>query len=145
MADKTEKPALYAWRKCVNCGALFPYNALICSRCYRNAPEKPEGNLLQSRFASLITLSGNVLPKNLIKLNMGYPVDIEGYNDCFNCTEAGRIYCDKFGKPNYSCKEEEQEYCTCKACCARVKGELRGSSPNVTGQKNIQGAKDNVF
>ena len=107
--DGGKKTRGFYWAVCNTCKAEYDYRFESCPKCH-----------LEKRTSSgyAVRTSEYQPPRSVIRWNQETLHPEEGKLYCINCEHRDNGYCRWFGEPNYTCKQEEYEYCPCKKCCA---------------------------
>lgn len=116
-----KKPNNYYWAVCAECGCEYDYELEMCPACYDRK--------LDCRIKA-VKLSEFQPPRNVIRYNKTYSIGDKNEPVCYNCENKEGSYCMKFGNPDWNCKREEFETCSCKVCCSRIKAENRKIKEN---------------
>lgn len=104
------KPRVYYWAVCMECGCEYDYRLPMCPKCYEEGFECRRYAVKKSEFQP---------PAKVIRYNKTYIAENEPV--CYDCINREFSYCRNFGNYNWNCPREDFEMCKCKKCCGIAK------------------------
>ena len=97
----------YYWCICLECGAEYGGNMIMCPVCYSN------GLLCKDR--AIKTSEDKPDLRKVIRYNKACEPQ-SGYKSCYVCENKYMSFCPDFGEPK-KCSYDEQRNCKCYSCC----------------------------
>lgn len=111
------KPRIYYWAVCMECGCEYDYRLPMCPKCYEEGYECRRYAVKKSDVqppAKVIRFNKTYIPENR-------PNSPEYEPACYGCKNQELSYCRNFGNYNWNCPREDFEMCKCKKCCGIAK------------------------